>query len=133
MPHLFHFGIPGLDDAPGFQVAAHGGLATNRGPGAIKQSLAMLLATKPGERCMRPDYGCQLQHLVFELADDTTAGLAMHYVRKAVERWEPRVQVMELDASPDPAYPERLMIRLRYLVIDEAYEDELSTPLGGQA
>ena len=43
---------------------------------------------------MRPDYGCELHRLVFSPNDDTTAGLAIHYVRRALERWEPRVEVL---------------------------------------
>jgi uncharacterized protein len=66
---------------------------------SIRQSLVLLLSTVPGERLMRPDYGCELFRLVFSPNDDTTAGLAIHFVRRAVERWEPRIEVIRLDAS----------------------------------
>jgi phage baseplate assembly protein W len=48
---------------------------------------------------MRPHYGCHLHRLVFSPNDDTTAGLAIHYVRQALERWEPRIDVIHLDAT----------------------------------
>jgi len=66
---------------------------------AIRQALLMLLSTAPGERVMRPEYGCDLRRLVFSPNDETTAGLAIHYVRRAVERWEPRVEIESIDAG----------------------------------
>jgi Bacteriophage baseplate protein W len=66
---------------------------------AIRQSIMLLISTRPGERVMRPEYGCDLSRLVFSPNDDTTAGLAIHFVRQAVERWEPRVEVLRVDAA----------------------------------
>ena len=88
----------GLDVAPG------GGLAVNRSPAAsIAQSITMILATTPGERVMRPEYGSRLQELVFQPNDATTAGLAIQYVKEAISRWEPRIRVEYVDAGPAPA------------------------------
>jgi len=83
---------------------------------AIRQSLLLLISTRPGERVMRPEYGCDLSRLVFAPNDDTTAGLAIHFVRKAVERWEPRVEVLSVDARLDPEEATRLEIVLDYRV-----------------
>ncbi|GAB3271146.1 hypothetical protein GCM10027426_05970 [Microbacterium lacusdiani] len=85
-----------------------------RGADAVRQSLILLLSTVPGERVMRPDYGCELARLVFWPNDDTTAGLAIHYVRRAVERFEPRVVVLGLDAGAAPDAPDRLQVVLDY-------------------
>jgi len=90
-----------LDDGAssgGLQVTPRGRIEMVEGDESIRQSLLLLLSTSPGERVMRPDYGCSLRHLVFGPNDDTTAGLAIHYVRRAVERWEPRVEVLTVDA-----------------------------------
>ena len=67
---------------------------------------------------MRPHYGCHLHRLVFSPNDDTTAGLAIHYVRQAIERWEPRVEVIHLDAtrSERDAMTGLLEISLEYRV-----------------
>jgi len=81
---------------------------------AIRQSILLLLSTRPGERVMRPDYGCNLHRLLFWPNDNTTAGLAIHYVRQAIERWEPRVQITRLDAIRNEFDPARLDIRLEY-------------------
>ena len=100
----------------GLQVSAQGRIDTVEGEDSVRQAIELLLSTSPGERVMRPDYGCDLRRLVFSPNDDTTAGLAIHYVRRALERWEPRVAIVSLDATRDPVSPERLRILLHYRV-----------------
>jgi uncharacterized protein len=68
---------------------------------ALRQAILLLISTRPGERVMRPGYGCDLHRLVFSPNDDTTAGLAVHYVRRALQTWEPRIEILALDAVRD--------------------------------
>lgn len=103
-------------EAGGLALTSAGRVATVEGDQAVRQALLMLLSTRPGERLMRPEYGCRLHRLVFAPNDDTTAGLAIHYVRDAVRRWEPRVEVTHVDAGADPDVPSRLLVRLDYRV-----------------
>lgn len=122
------FLIPGFDvpetlaaEAPpatpaGLALTARGGLETTVDRAAVRQALLLLLCTRPGERVMRPTYGCDLYKLIFWPNDDTTAGLAIHYVRRAVERWEPRVDRVQVDATRDPDDPGRLDVTLEYRV-----------------
>jgi uncharacterized protein len=102
----------------GLRVSNRGGIEMVQGGSSVRQAILLLLATRPGERVMRPHYGCYLHRLVFSPNDDTTAGLAIHYVRQALERWEPRIEVMDLDAtrSPDESMPGLLEITLAYRV-----------------
>jgi uncharacterized protein len=100
----------------GLGLTSAGTLAMTEGDETVRQALFMLLSTTPGERLMRPGYGSRLHRLVFAPNDDTTAGLAIHYVRQAIARWEPRVEVIDVDARPDPDDPWRLLIRLDYRV-----------------
>ncbi len=102
--------------ATGLQLSARGGIDMIEGNSSIRQAILILLFTIPGERVMRPDYGCELHRLIFSPNDDTTAGLAIHYIRRAIERWEPRVDIVALDAGRDPEAPERLNIQLVYRV-----------------
>lgn len=96
----WRFGHPDLDDdLSGLSITPVGRIALVGDADALRQALMILLSTRPGERVMRPDYGCDLGQLVFSPNDDTTAGLAIHYVRRAVERFEPRVAIMKLDAG----------------------------------
>ena len=57
--------------------------------------------------------------------DPSTAGLAMYYVRKAIEKWEKRVTIEKIDAEPDTEYPERLNLMLRYTIKKLNVHDEL--------
>jgi len=100
---------------------------------AARQDICLLLRTRPGERVMRPEYGCDLQRLVFAPNDDTTAGLAIHYVKRALDRWEPRVEVTRVDARRDPDRAEVLVIEVAYRLRKTHERDALtlSLDLGG--
>jgi phage baseplate assembly protein W len=111
---------------PGLRLTPAGRLAVVTDAASVRQALLLLLSTRPGERVNRPAYGCHLFRLVFAPADDTTAGLAIHYVARAVEQWEPRINVLSLDAGRSPETPELLEVRLRYRVRTTQLEDEIS-------
>jgi Bacteriophage baseplate protein W len=113
----FRFQGAGFEGAEaGLVTTATGAVAMAEGDDAIRQAIVLLLSTMPGERLMRPEYGSYLHRLAFAPNDQTTAGLAIHYVRSALTRWEPRVEIVELDAEADPDVPERLNITLTYRV-----------------
>jgi phage baseplate assembly protein W len=106
----------------GVVLTPAGRIAMVSGDEAIRQSILLLLTTLPGERVMRPDYGCPLHRLLFAPNDATTAGLAIHYVRQALVRFEPRIDIVSLDAGA-PAVRElgaadasKLIISLVYRV-----------------
>jgi len=110
---------PDLDSSVsgvGIVTTPAGRLERVQGEQTVRQALLMLLSTRPGERVMRPEYGCDLHRLVFEPNDETTAGVVIHHVRRAIERWERRVEILDLDAGPDPEDPGRLEIVLEYRV-----------------
>lgn len=106
----------GLSSQAGLQVNAQGGVDTVQGEESIRQAILLLLATAPGERVMRPDFGCGLHRLLFAPNDESTAGLAIYYVRQSIERYEPRVELLNLDAGPSLEVPELLEIFLEYRV-----------------
>lgn len=101
---------------PGLAVSTRGGIAMVEQPASIRQAILILLTTLPGERVMRPAYGCELFKLVFSPNDDTTAGLAIHFIRRALDRWEPRIEIVHLDATRNRDDPSRLDISLTYKV-----------------
>jgi len=127
----WRFVHPDFDAAegqPGLRVSAQGGVAMVAGVAAVRQSILILLSTRPGERVMRPRYGCDLNRLVFSPNDATTAGLAIHYVRQALLRWEPRIDILRLDAGPSETDPGRLDIVLEYRVRSLNRVDRLVYP-----
>ena len=126
MDRAWRFVHPDFDqEMPGLHVSPTGGVAMTEDDAAIRQAVLLLLSTRPGERVMRPDYGCNLHRILFWPNDNTTAGLAMHYVRQAIERWEPRVQITRLDATRNESDPSRLDIHLEYRLRATQRTDEL--------
>ncbi len=111
------FNHPDLDPGrSGLQLTPRGSVATVSEDDSVRQSVLLLLSTRPGERVMRPNYGCDLFQLMFSPNDDTTAAIAMHYVQQALLRWEPRIEILTLDAGRDPELPGVLLIQLAYRV-----------------
>jgi len=96
---------------------ASGRLALVSGAADVERSIRLILATYPGERPMRPEFGSTIADYVFAPADATTAGRLAHAVRTAVERWEPRVDledvVVHLDAAEQGVLYIEIVYRLR--------------------
>ena len=131
----FRFLMPRIDaedEFAGFQSSSSGGLQLVQGDDSIRQAILLLIGTIPGERVMRPDYGCHLHRLLFAPNDDTTAGLAIHYVRRAIDRWEPRIDVLRLDAGPNDIWPEYLDIAMEYRVRATQRVERLVVPMNLQ-
>lgn len=69
------------------------------GEKSIQEAIWIILATSPGERVMRPDFGCDIHRLVFSVMDAATIGRAVQEVRLALIRWEPRIDVLSVDTE----------------------------------
>lgn len=123
---LVHPDFDGALGPPGLRTTPGGKLATVTDANSVRQALLLLLSTRPGERVNRPEYGCHLFRLAFAPADDTTAGLAVHYVTRAIERWEPRVDILGLDAACAPDDVALLEVRLRYRVKATQLDESLA-------
>jgi uncharacterized protein len=98
------------------RVNHSGGIALGRGADGIDASIRMALVTAPGERVMRPRFGCRIWDLLFEPINANTLGLMAEAVRDALSQWEPRVDVEDVEVEPDPASPARVIIRILYKV-----------------
>jgi phage baseplate assembly protein W len=76
------------------QVDRRGGIALARDEQDIDQAIQLILGTAPGERPMRPEFGCGVHDFVFDSIDANTVGRMEEAIREALDRWEPRIQVM---------------------------------------
>ena len=74
----------------------------------IEEAIRIILGTAKGERVMRPDFGCGIHDLIFSPNNTATAGLVNYYVQDALRKWEPRIEVIEIDAVPDKAEASRV-------------------------
>ena len=98
------------------KIGPQGGLALTSGLSELDQAVEIILTTSPGQRVMRPGFGCRLQELVFMPNNNQTAAQARRYVEEALGMWEPRVRVVNVEAGPDPDNPNRLLIEIEYEV-----------------
>jgi phage baseplate assembly protein W len=94
----------------------------------IEEAVYLILPTRKGERQMRPEFGSELHRLAFAPNNAATAGLARRYVIEALSFWEPRIEDIEVDASADPAHPERLLLSITYRIIANNSERNLVFP-----
>lgn len=98
------------------QLDDHNEIAMAAGEEDIQQAIWIILSTALGERLMRPDFGCGIHDLVFAPNNTGTAGLARFYVEDALVRWEPRIDLEEVEVQADPTEPELLLISVSYQV-----------------
>lgn len=82
----------------------------------IEEAMRLVLATAPGERPMRPEFGCAVHDLVFAPVNDRTIGRIQYEVRTSLDRWEPRIKVESVDVSVDPENTAVLFIDVRYSI-----------------
>ena len=82
----------------------------------LEQSIFIILTTTPGQRVMRPTFGSRLQELVFAPNNSQTASQAVRHVEEALGMWEPRIRVVKVDAYPNRAKDNQLIIEIEYEV-----------------
>ncbi|MFW6187001.1 MAG: GPW/gp25 family protein [Actinomycetota bacterium] len=93
-----------------------GSIALVRQTREIEESIYLILATAPGERPMRPEFGCAVHDYVFAPADASTAGDIAFAVRVALDRWEPRINLEDVLVHLDTAADGVLLIEVQYTV-----------------
>ena len=98
------------------QVDGQGAVVPVAQEDAVRQAIWVILSTAPGERVMRPTFGAGLADLVFAPNSPATRGLVVSAVRDALVEEEPRIDVLDVTAVPDPAQPTRLLIEVDYSV-----------------
>jgi Bacteriophage baseplate protein W len=98
------------------QEAAGAGLAMASDELSVRQSIEIILSTEKGERSMRPDFGCDLNKLLFAPNNGTTRALAAFEVTEALKAWEPRIDVLEVKAQAGGDDGEQLLITIGYRV-----------------
>ncbi|MBI1298426.1 baseplate protein [bacterium] len=92
------------------RVNAQGGLALSRGASEIEESIRIILETAPGERVMRPEFGCRVWELLFDPRNAATEAAAIEYVAGALKLWEPRIDVVSVNMINDPNYDDSVML-----------------------
>jgi phage baseplate assembly protein W len=84
------------------RVGPDGRLAWSSGEPNVRDCLRVLLLTEPGERVLRPEFGCGLRQYLFEPNTPTTRELIRQEITDAINRWEPRIRLQQVSVTQDP-------------------------------
>ncbi|MBX7224097.1 MAG: GPW/gp25 family protein [Blastocatellia bacterium] len=82
----------------------------------IQESLRILFSTALGERVMEPNYGSQLNRMVFHSVTTTFLTELEAIVAKAILYWEARITVDEVLAQPDAQINGLVTITVNYVI-----------------
>ena len=82
----------------------------------IRQSMRIILETAPGERVMRPNFGCGIHELVFEALDSTTIQRIRSTVEEALRRCEARIDVLSVEVDESATAEGKLLVEIEYRV-----------------
>lgn len=93
-----------------------GSIALTAPGGDIEDSMRVVLLTAPGERLMRPQFGCRIWDLMFEPVTHNLLGLISQAVRDALAQWEPRIEVEDVRPEQDDDDSGLVQIRITYRV-----------------
>ena len=97
-------------------INLNGGVSTSQYEENVRQSLFVILGTAPGERLNRPRFGCRIHDLMVAPNTTLTAAAAEIYCEEAIYKYEPRVEKVVCRAGPNPDEPNRLDIRIEYVI-----------------
>ena len=109
-------------------VNLNGGVSSSTLEENVRQSLFIILGTAPGERIYRPEFGCRIHDLMFAPNSAMTAALAEKYCEAAIYKYEPRIDEVVARASPNADQPNRLDIRIEYVIANKNEKRNLVYP-----
>ena len=107
--------------------ARSGQLSYVPGPDKVRQSILLILETEPGERIMRPSFGCGLRRYLMKPNTPATRSLIANDVELALSAFEPRIrlQTVTVDPGDDPSL---VLIQIAYVHVRDNRPDNLVYP-----
>lgn len=94
----------------------------------IREAIRIIIETAPGERVMRPRFGCGIHNLVFEEMSATTLFAVEAAVREALTTYEPRIELQGIEVDPFQAESGMLVVSITYRVRSTNQMDNLVYP-----
>lgn len=114
------------------RVGADGRIVWSDGEQNIRESIQVILKTELEERLRLPEFGAGLGRFLFEPNTTATRHVLQDRITRALDAWEPRIMVEEVEVEEDPDDPEAAVATIQFrLVATQARERvTLSIPLG---
>lgn len=110
------------------KIDASGKFALSRYEEDIKESIRIILGTVPGERIMQPEFGCGIYDYVFSTINISNLALMEEEVKKALTLYEPRIEIIDIKASPDTNKDGLVLIEIEYHIISTNSRQNLVYP-----
>jgi uncharacterized protein len=114
-------------------VGTDGRMQWSSGELNVRESICIILRTQPGERMMRPDFGCGLDRYLFEPNDISTLRLIQEEVKQSILRWEPRVTLNDIVIALNPTDTRAVDITIYYTLIATQTQERLNMTVALQA
>ena len=99
------------------KINSKGGLSYSKYEQDIKEALYIIIGTAKKDRLMLPDFGCGIHEQVFAPINPTTIGDIENNIFSALSKWEPRIEVLEVNIEQDITEDNKLMIKVNYRVL----------------
>jgi phage baseplate assembly protein W len=114
------------------QVGTNGQMLWSSGESNVRESLRIILSTRPGERILQPDFGCDLDRYLFEPNNVSTLRLIQEEVRRAITRWESRVKLVDIQVTVNAVDQRAVDIAIYYTLIAMQKQDQLNLTFAQQ-
>lgn len=108
------------------RVGPDGGFVWSSGEANIRESIAIILKTEPGERVGQPDYGAGLARFLFEPNNAGTHARMREAMQRALARWERRIQVEDVEVIAHPSEAETALATITYRLVATASRERIS-------
>lgn len=105
-----------------------GSIAVSVAEEDVEETIWIILGTAKGERVMRPEFGCGIHDFVFTTIDTGTLTDIRSSVREALRKWEPRIELLNVDVSSEEIDRGKLLISVDYRIRQTNVEGNLVYP-----
>lgn len=114
------------------RIAPDGQLVWSAGELNVRESIAIILRTRPGERLLRPDFGCGLDRYLYEPNNVATLRLIQEEIKQAITRWEPRVSLDDIRVATSAEDERAVEITIVYTLIATQRRERMGLTLALQ-
>ena len=104
-----------------------GGADYEEGAEKVRQSILLILDTEPGERIMRPTFGCGLRRYLMKPNTSATRALMQRDVQQALATWEPRISLASVSVEPGDD-PSLVLVHVAYTHVRDGSAGNLVYP-----
>ena len=114
------------------QIGPNGTLVWSSGEMNVRESICIILRTRPGERILLPDFGCGLDRYLFEPNSVPNLRLIQEEVKQSLTRWEPRIRLDDVSVGLNRQDQRAVDITVMYTLVATQKREQVSLSLNTQ-